>query len=146
MPLFGLDKARAEEVRVTGLPAEPRITGVSWSPDGERIAFVVTVDDQLSLWYADLKNGKARQVTSDKTALNATYGRPYSWLADSESFVARVIPAGRGPAPEESDIPTGPVVQENLARLYQRTGNDAARDAAIARWQELTGGDAPRPD
>ena len=39
-----------------------------------------------------------------------------------------------------------PVIQENLARLYQRTGNDAARDAAIARWQELTGGEAPRPE
>lgn len=46
----------------------------------------------------------------------------------------------------EELAPEDPVVQENLARLYQRTGNDAARDAAIARWQELTGGEAPRPE
>jgi superkiller protein 3 len=46
----------------------------------------------------------------------------------------------------EELAPEDPVVQENLARLYQRTGNEAARDAAIARWQELTGGEAPRPE
>lgn len=46
----------------------------------------------------------------------------------------------------EELAPEDPVIQENLARLYQRTGNEAARDAAIARWQELTGGEAPRPD
>lgn len=46
----------------------------------------------------------------------------------------------------EELAPDDPVVQENLARLYQRTGNDEARDAAIARWQELTGGAAPQPE
>jgi Flp pilus assembly protein TadD len=46
----------------------------------------------------------------------------------------------------EELAPEDPVIQENLARLYQRTGNDVARDAAIARWQELTGGQAPQPE
>ena len=118
-PLTGLTFQRisdGKEQAVTGLPREPRITSVSWSPDGERIAFVVNVDDQLTLWYADLDDGKAHMVTNDKTALNATYGRPYSWLSDSESFVARVVPRDRGPAPQESYVPTGPVVQENLGK------------------------------
>ncbi len=106
-----------KQVRVTGLPDEPRITGVSWSPDGKRIAFVVTIDDRLGLWSAELKNGKAKQVTRDDMALNGVYGRPYSWLADSKSFVVNAIPAGRGPAPAESHVPTGPVVQENLGKV-----------------------------
>jgi Flp pilus assembly protein TadD len=46
----------------------------------------------------------------------------------------------------EELAPEDPVVQENLARLYQRTGDQEARDAAIVRWQELTGGDAPQPE
>lgn len=46
----------------------------------------------------------------------------------------------------EELAPDDPTVQENLARLYQRTGDDAQRDAAIARWQELTGGEAPPRD
>lgn len=106
-----------KEVRVTGLPDEPRITGVSWSPDGKRIAFVVTIDDKLGLWSAELKNGKARQVTPEDMALNGVYGRPYSWLADSKSFVVKAIPVGRGAAPAESHVPTGPVVQENLGKV-----------------------------
>ena len=105
-----------KEVRVTGLPDEPRITGVSWSPDGKRIAFVVAIDDRLTLWSAELKNGKAKQVTPDDMALNGVYGRPYSWLADSKSFVVQALPAGRGAAPAESHVPTGPVVQENLGK------------------------------
>lgn len=42
--------------------------------------------------------------------------------------------------------PDDPVVQENLARLYQRTGEEALRDAAVARWQELTGGEVSGQD
>ncbi|RKZ12497.1 S9 family peptidase [bacterium] len=89
---------------------------MSWSPDGKRVAFVVAIDDQLTLWSAELKNGKAKQVTPDDMALNGVYGRPYSWLSDSKSFVVQTLPAGRGEAPAESHIPTGPVVQENLGK------------------------------
>jgi dipeptidyl aminopeptidase/acylaminoacyl peptidase len=105
-----------KQTQVTGLPAEARITGVSWSPDGKRIAFVVNSNDQLSLWYAELKNGKAVRVTPDDMMLNGVYGRPYNWLADGKSFVARTVPAGRGPAPVEPLTPVGPVVQENLGK------------------------------
>ncbi len=126
-PLNGLTFQRladGREVPVTGLPENPSITGVSWSPDGKRIAFVVTVDDRLSLWSAQLKDGEAERVTPQDMALNGVYGRPYDWLADSRSFVVRAVPAGRGDAPTEPLVPSGPVIQENLgkkapARTYQ---------------------------
>jgi len=113
-----------QERLVTGLPDEPKITSVGWSPDGKRVSFVLNIDDDLSLWYAELKDGKAKQVTKKDTRLNAVYGRPYTWLADSKSFVARTVPVDRGEAPAEPVAPTGPVVQENLgkktpARTYQ---------------------------
>lgn len=37
----------------------------------------------------------------------------------------------------EALAPDDPVIQENLARLYQRSGDEVRRDAAIARWEEL---------
>jgi len=118
-PLDGLLFRRlsdGKEVRVAGLPAEAAITGVSWSPDGKRIAFVVQADDRLSLWTAELENGRARRVTPEDVRLNGVYGRPYDWLADGEHLVARIVPADHGEAPAESHVPTGPVVQENLGK------------------------------
>jgi len=105
-----------EEIKVTGLPEEARLTGVSWAPDGKRIAFVVNSADNLSLWFAELKNGKAVRVSPDDLALNAVYGRPYNWLADGKSFVARTVPSGRDAAPTEPLAPAGPVIQENLGK------------------------------
>jgi len=117
--LSGLTFQRLEdgdEIPVGGLPAEARITSVSWSPDAKRVGFVVNSEDKLSLWYAELKNGKAVRVSPEDMTLNAVYGRPYSWLADGKSFVARTVPTGRVEAPAEPTTPSGPVVQENLGK------------------------------
>ncbi len=104
------------QLPVTGLPAGARLTSVRWSPDGERIAFVAQVADRLSLWAAELKDGRAREITPPGARLNATLGQPFSWLADSKSFVVRLVPSGRGPQPPTPIAPTGPNVQENLGR------------------------------
>jgi dipeptidyl aminopeptidase/acylaminoacyl peptidase len=101
---------------VTGLPEGGRLSGVSWSPDGGRIAFQVTQEDRISLWYAELGDAEARRVTPEGMALNAVYGRAYDWLRDGKSLVIRTIPADRGPTPQESYVPEGPVVQENLGQ------------------------------
>jgi dipeptidyl aminopeptidase/acylaminoacyl peptidase len=103
------------ETPVTGLPAEAKITGPSWSHDSKRIAFNVTIGDRISLWYAELKDGQAREVTPPDMRLNGVYTRPYRWL-DEKNFVALAVPAGRGSAPEEPLVPSGPVVQENLGK------------------------------
>ncbi len=105
-----------EERRVTGIPEGARLTGFTWSDDGKRIAFVVTMDDRISLWAAELKNAKAKQVTPDDMRLNGVYGRPYSWLDDGKTFVVRAVVQGRGPAPSEPLVPTGPVIQQNMGK------------------------------
>jgi dipeptidyl aminopeptidase/acylaminoacyl peptidase len=50
-------------------------------------------------------------------ALNGIFGAPCEWLSDSQSLVCRTVPADRGAPPVRSDVPTGPVVQENLGRV-----------------------------
>ncbi len=105
-----------KEVRVTGLPSNPRITSVSWAPNAKTVAFVVNIDDQLTLWSVEIKNGQAKQVSPAGMALNAVYGRPYTWLSDSKALIARAIPADRGDAPTEPVAPSGPVIQENLGK------------------------------
>jgi dipeptidyl aminopeptidase/acylaminoacyl peptidase len=108
---------------ITGLPPEPRIGGVSWAPDGRHVAFTQTTVDRVELWVVDVESARARRLLD--AALNAAYfGSPYSWLSDSRTLVARMVPDGRGPAPEEPSVPTGPVIQESAgeaapARTYQ---------------------------
>jgi dipeptidyl aminopeptidase/acylaminoacyl peptidase len=113
-----------KERPVEGIPEGARITGVSWSYDAKRIAFVVNHQNRLSLWSAELKDGKAHRITPDDMALNGVYGRPYSWLDDGKSFVVTAVPTGRGAALAKPLVPEGPVIQENLgkkapARTYQ---------------------------
>ncbi len=126
-----------EERNVEGLPDGARINYLSWSPDGEHIAFMVEHENQLSLWSAELKNAKARRVGPRDVVLNGVYGRPFRWLADSRSLVALSIPTERGPEPPEPLAPTGPVIQENLGRktpartyqdLLQNTHDEALYD------------------
>ncbi len=107
---------------VSGLPKNPKLNSFSWSPDGTRIAFIVTDQEGLTLWSAKLSDGKAKQV-SDRH-LNASLGRPYAWLSSNEEFIARLLPEDRGAAPAEPLVPVGPIVQENVgrkaaARTYQ---------------------------
>ncbi len=114
--------SRGIERAVTGLPDDPRITGVRWSPDSNRIAFAMTRENGLELWIAEVDSGKAKKLTD--ATLNATLGIPYDWVSDSKTLLVRLVPEGRGAAPPEPLVPAGPIVQENIgrtapARTYQ---------------------------
>jgi dipeptidyl aminopeptidase/acylaminoacyl peptidase len=104
------------QIPVTGLPDGARLSGPRWSPDGRRVAFVVNTGQSLALWAVAAQDGKAQQITPADARLNATLGLPFVWLADSKSFVVRLVPDDRGPAPMAPLAPVGPNVQENLGR------------------------------
>lgn len=111
----------AERV-IGGLPSNPRIQYVSWSPDGKRIAFALITKNRYELWTADIATARARRVVD--RALNAAYTRPFEWVSDSASIVCKLVPANRPPPPQAPETPTGPTIQENMgkaapARTYQ---------------------------
>ena len=114
LPLQG-EKATAE-VAIAGLPAKLHALYTEWSPDGQHIAVVnedTGVAPGLSLWLIDV--AKARAVQVPGLRLNAVLTEPIAWL-DSGSLAALAIPAHRGAVPVRSEIPTGPIVQENEGR------------------------------
>ncbi len=96
--------------RVTGLPADTRIAGYEWSRDGRHLALTVVFNQGSALWLVDVASGTARRLTDP--VLNGFFGDPMVWL-DNATLLIRRIPAGRGPAPLEPTVPTGPVVQES---------------------------------
>lgn len=106
--------ADGSERPVTGLPPNPKIGTVRWAPDGSSIAFLVTFADRIELWRASLADAKAQAVS--KTPINSTYGGSYRWVSDSKNLIALTVPANRGAAPEDVQIPSGPVIQENLGK------------------------------
>jgi dipeptidyl aminopeptidase/acylaminoacyl peptidase len=109
--------ANAADVQITGLPTNPQLSYIQWSPDDSKIAFTNTTDTKIELYVADIVTAVASKVSD--VALNAALGIPYQWVSDSKSFIVRGIPTERGPAPEISRVPSGPTVQENLGTKAQ---------------------------
>jgi dipeptidyl aminopeptidase/acylaminoacyl peptidase len=108
-------------VTITGLPAKLHVLSTEWSPDGQHIALVnagtlVTGAQQsvgLSLWIVDVAKASASLVPGAR--INSVLADPVSWL-NNQSLAVLTVPADRGPVPVRSEIPTGPIVQENEGR------------------------------
>lgn len=111
------------ERRVGGFPSGARLRSPSWSPDGRHLAVLVDREDRVELYVVDVATARARLALGN--AVNdAAPGASFEWLPSSDGLVVRVVPPGRGAAPTESTVPTGPVVQESTgeaapARTYQ---------------------------
>jgi dipeptidyl aminopeptidase/acylaminoacyl peptidase len=98
------------ETEVRGLPPEPRIRNVRWSPDGRYVAFTHERIDRIELWVVEVGTGRARRLIDQP--VNAAYGAPFTWVSDSRTLIVQTIPTGRGPMPTAPEVPTGPVIQE----------------------------------
>ncbi|MGO4772406.1 prolyl oligopeptidase family serine peptidase [Flavobacterium sp. W22_SRS_FK3] len=106
------------EIQVSGLPAEPRISNLSWSPNEKKIAFSHTTNAGVELWVVDVVTAKASKLTEAK--VNANLGNPFSWYNDNESILVKMIPANR-PAmlDAKKDLPTGPIVSNSDGKKSQ---------------------------
>ncbi len=110
------------EFSIAGLPDQPRLRDVKWSPDGRRIAFTFAGVHGISLWCLEVAT---RQAVPLVERLNACFpGAPYEWMPDSQGLLCRQIPENYPPAPVSDATPTRPIIQENHgkiapARTYQ---------------------------
>lgn len=129
-----LNGATGERRPITGGPSPFRARNVAWSPDGSRVAFTIATEGGVTLWVTDVATGRASRIGNVR--LNGTHPRrPYEWLSDNRTIIARAIPANRPAPPEAAKIPAGPLVQENLGRRTpSRTLQDlltSEHDAAL---------------
>ena len=100
------------ETQITGLPENPKITNISWSPNEKKIAFTNTVATGVELWVIDVVSASAKRLTTAN--LNANLGSPYNWMKDNETLLINVLPKNR-PALIDSkkDLPKGPTVSSS---------------------------------
>lgn len=106
--------ADGSEIKVM-LPPQANLLNVRFSPDGSHLSFQNRKDDRIELWVAETATGRARLV-SGADRLNATTGDPCDWLHDNATLICELVPAGRGPAPQEPSVPTGPNIQETSGK------------------------------
>ncbi len=96
--------------RKVELPADARLFNFQWSADGKRFAFLNQTREAIELWLGEAAGAKARRI--DRVRVNPTLWGEMQWMPDQERLLVKVIPAGRGPAPERPLFPPGPKLQE----------------------------------
>lgn len=100
------------ETQVSGLPQNPRIAFINWSPNEKKIAFTNTVATGVELWVIDVASASAKKLTDAN--LNANLGTPYNWMKDNETLLVKMMAKNR-PALIDSkkDLPKGPTVSSS---------------------------------
>ncbi len=112
-----------EEIQVSGLPQNAKITNVAWSPNEKKIAFTNTIATGVELWIIDVASAKATKLTDAK--LNANLGNPFNWFNNSESILVKMLPKNRNQLLDtKKDLPSGPIIsnadgKKSQNRTYQ---------------------------
>ncbi|MDT8414369.1 MAG: prolyl oligopeptidase family serine peptidase [Flavobacteriaceae bacterium] len=117
-----------EEVQVSGLPQNPNISYISWSPDQSKVAFTHTAKSGVELWLLDVASAKAVKLTDAR--LNANAGSPFEWYNDNQHLLVRMLPKDRAELIDQSkDMPLGPVVSNTSGKVSQnRTYQDLLKN------------------
>lgn len=118
------------EIQVKGLPQNPNITHITWSPDETKIAFTHTSATGVELWILDPATAQARKVGTGH--LNANMGNPVSWFRDSKSLLVKYLPAKRNALINTRvSLPSGPVISTADGKASQnRTYQDLLKNPA----------------
>ncbi|HCC48512.1 MAG TPA: S9 family peptidase [Elusimicrobia bacterium] len=127
----------AAEKQVAGLPPEPKIANVTWSPDEKKIAFTHTAGTGVGLWVIDVASARARRLTGP--VVNANLGAPYTWLGDSQTLLVRLLPRGRARLTDpKKELPAGPTVAvSDGVKSNNRTYQDLLKTPADEKNFEL---------
>ena len=128
----------SEPISINGLPENPKIENVGWSPDGQKITFTVTQEAGIALWMADVACQQAKVLT-EPVINDAMRGLPYAWLSDSKTLIYKAVIADCGEAPQATSAPAGPVIQETSgekapARTYQDILQNQQDEASFAYY------------
>jgi dipeptidyl aminopeptidase/acylaminoacyl peptidase len=130
--------ATGEEIQVKGLPAKPKMNGITFSPNEAYLSFTQTEDEGISLWIVDLKTYEAKKLTAP--ILNQVQGNSVAWLSDTSLLIKAINPA-RGAMPKAPLAPTGPIIQETSgnaapSRTYQDLLTNPHDEALFAYFMD----------
>jgi dipeptidyl aminopeptidase/acylaminoacyl peptidase len=137
--------AEKVEKQVSGLPKNPRISNVNWSPDQKYVSFTQTTDKGVELWLLTIATASAKKLTDGYLNCNMAY--PTNWFAESNAMLVPFLPKDKAEIINtESAIPTGPTVTESAGEKAQnRTYQDLLKNPTDeANFEQLVRSDLYR--
>jgi dipeptidyl aminopeptidase/acylaminoacyl peptidase len=116
------------EIQVSGLPENPRISNMSWSPNDKKISFSHSTNTGVQLWVVDVASAKATKLT--EATVNANLGNPFNWFNDNETILVKMLPKNRAVLLDaKKDLPTGPIISNaNGSKSQNRTYPDMLKN------------------
>jgi dipeptidyl aminopeptidase/acylaminoacyl peptidase len=113
---------------VNGLPNNPKISFLNWSPDESKIAFVNVIQTGAELWVIDVKTASAKRLTD--ASLSANINSPFTWHPNSKQLLVKMIPNNRKALLDvKKDLPKGPIVSNAEGKVSQnRTYTDLLKN------------------
>lgn len=117
-----------ELTQVEGLPADPRIANINWSPDQKTIAFTITTNTGVEVWLLDIATAKARKLTEG--TINANMRDEINWFRDGSALLVKFVPESRKALINTAEsVPVGPTISINDGKKAQnRTYQDLLKN------------------
>lgn len=117
-----------ELTQVEGLPADPRIANINWSPDQKTIAFTNTTNTGVEIWLLDVASAKVKKLT--EANVNANMGDVINWFRDGSALLVKFVPEGRKALINTAEsVPVGPTISTNDGKKAQnRTYQDLLKN------------------
>lgn len=101
------------ETPARGLPEDPVILNVLWSPDGDNLAFIMETLNSAQLWILEAKTGLASRASG--LMIHAGMDPMLCWSGDSQFIWVKTVPQNRGPRPEPEVVPTAAIIRKTAA-------------------------------
>ena len=115
-------------MQVKGLPENPKLTNLTWSPDQSKIALTNTTSDGVEAWVLDVASATVSKIT--EANLNANVGDVINWFEDGSFLLIKMVASNRKPLINtKTAVPTGPTISVNDGKKAQnRTYQDLLKN------------------
>ncbi|WP_299437150.1 prolyl oligopeptidase family serine peptidase [uncultured Aquimarina sp.] len=123
-----LKKTDGVPIQIKGLPENPRIANISWSPDQTKAAFTNTTINGVELWVLDIKNNNVNKITD--ATLNANMGSPFRWFKDNSALLVKFLSTNKKALINVDEaIPSGPTISiSEGTKAQNRTYQDLLKN------------------
>lgn len=105
-----IDIQTGEEQVISGLPDNPRILLIKWSPDSNYVGAILDGRDQTELWLIDVTGLNAKRLNTPP--ILAGMDDMISWSGDSEHIWIKTVPDDMGPAPLQKAGARGAIIRQ----------------------------------